>query len=313
MSSNGFDKLLGMVYTKTVKFLRLILGLGFLALFIPQVASAHLNGQPYVVVNGKPVGTDLSSNFYAGRIWDLASESYVAGATINFRVDHKVLTDTFTQYRWLWPDGTSTLDSGSGVTHRFATAGTYIVNLQSKGLSDPNYSTTLDTIGVNVLPHAGYRVPTANVTVTQLSVGIVRFTATPILDPSAKLANVLWNFGDSQTSTGTGVVARHTYTNAGDFKLVPAVQIKDSNGLYTDIVFNLQSLDSTFHASTYSGQTGAVIKLTQLPQNKKALLAVGVAAFLAILATFLVVLKTSGRGRKSSPPKPRKPPAKRRG
>lgn len=293
-----------------MKFLRLIPALVVALLFVPQLASAHLDGQSFVLVNSKPVASNLAGNFYAGVVLDLAPQNYQVNQPITFAVDRTVLSSSLTRYRWVWPGGQRTDDPGTSVTHAFPTTGSYTVTLQSKGLQDPNY-TQLDTIGVNVLPSANYKVPAADITVTQLGTGRVRFTLTPQLDPSATLADVSWNFGDK--STGTDAVAEHTYTIQGDFKLTPSVEIKDSNGLTRDIIFNIQSLDATFGASPYQGQAGATVKLTQLPQSKPALVAVGIASLLAVGTTVVVVLKTSGKSTKLRQPKPPKRSKGRRG
>jgi PKD repeat protein len=131
---------------------------------------------------------------------------------------------TITSYRWTFGDG----GTGQGVTvsHQYATAGTYGVQLtvtDETGLSTTSAATSV-TVGAGL--------PTASFSVSPTAPGVnesVFFNGSASTPGSGHLAitSYSWTFGDG--GTAQGVTASHKYTTAGTYSV--QLTVKDETGL----------------------------------------------------------------------------------
>jgi PKD repeat protein len=108
-----------------------------------------------------------------------------------------------------WDFGDGQTGSGSSVTHQYATAGPFTVNMTATDLDTAGdgveSNTATQSVSIpNTLPSATF---TDTYSAAGATAGQTAFAATPIDDGT--VTNYAWNFGDG---TGTGQDASHAYT-----------------------------------------------------------------------------------------------------
>jgi len=139
-------------------------------------------------------------------------------------------------YAWNWGDGSP---SGSGATasHTYGAAGTYTITLTVRD-SDGFLRTTGRSVTFNP-PTARFDVATVSFTIS--------VDASASSDPDGTIIAYAWDWGD--TSTGTGMLASHTYGASGRFTV--RLTVTDDAGLtgtaQAEVSVNATSLDFTFY------------------------------------------------------------------
>jgi PKD repeat protein len=122
-------------------------------------------------------------------------------------------TGTITSWSWSFGDQTPN-GIGSIVSHSYATAGTYQVTLT---ITDNNSQTSTITKTIVVTSN---NPPTADFTSTVTGLS-VNFNGGLSSDSDGTINSYSWNFGDSQTGTGSN--PSHTYSVAGTYNVILTV------------------------------------------------------------------------------------------
>ncbi len=145
-------------------------------------------------------------------------------------------------YAWDFGDG----DAGTGrtTTHDYMTDGAFTVSLvvtDEDGDDSQNSSTATITVNPNEPPVADFTVAPDT---PQPSPAAFTFDASASTDPDGQVDQYDWDFGDSQT--GTGSATNHTFTNNS---IVPAIfivtlTVTDDSGFTGDTTQNVTVLPS---------------------------------------------------------------------
>jgi len=135
------------------------------------------------------------------------------------------------RYTWSFGDG----DSGSGetVTHTYTSQGTYTVRLtvrDDEGAEDQ----TSRTVTISNRPPW----PSFTFSPTDPVEGPVRFDASGSRDEDGTIDGYEWDFGDG--SAGSGIVATHTYTEAGTYMVTLTVTDNDGAEMSGSKVVSVQ-------------------------------------------------------------------------
>jgi PKD repeat protein len=226
--------------------------------FHPTLSEAHLQpGPPYLLINGQYADTTLV-NASSGKIvspQDITNENFLVSTPISFEVDLSRLQVPATvvqqsRWRWKWDLRDSTYEEGSKKTHTYTKIGSYIVTLQVKDPTTPDFF-DYDLVQINVVPNLGYKIPTAEISTSLTSRGSVRdvvFTAKAAADPTTEISSYIWDFNDG--AIGDGQSTLHSYDNI-DVAVFPLVRVTDKNGLFSDTEIRLYSYGTTgFFGST---------------------------------------------------------------
>ena len=201
-----------------MKFLTYLILLLPVFLLIPQHASAHAGGgPPFVLINNKYAQT---SSLFLGAPTenglnvpqDTAPDNYVVNTPISFSIDTKqlsidpsVIDDLI--FKWSITTGSNFTEvvgdelRGTSVKTQFSKAGSYLVTLMSN--PSGNDFVIIDTILIQVLPTANYKIPTTTIAVASggKSGTKTTFTATSnFKDPA-----YYWDFSENKTEEGTSV------------------------------------------------------------------------------------------------------------
>jgi PKD repeat protein len=145
--------------------------------------------------------------------------SPAAGQVVNFNGSGSTAPagSTITAYAWNFGDG-GTASNGPTTSHRFTTAGTYVVRLT---VTDSAGRTGTTTNSVTVTA-ATQNAPTASFVFSPGSPGAVVYNATQSTPGSGRtIAAYSWNFGDG--TTGTGVTASKVFSQAGTYNVTLTV------------------------------------------------------------------------------------------
>jgi PKD repeat protein len=152
-------------------------------------------------------------------------------------------TGRIASYSWTWSDGTPA-SSGQVVSHTYTQPGTYTITLTVADTETPaNMNSRAFVVVVAgddepVEPGSQNRPPVAGFTITppRGSVGgEVTLDARTSSDPDGDALMFEWSFGDG--STGTGSLARHTYTRPGSYLI--RLTVRDTQNGSTDAAQSL--------------------------------------------------------------------------
>ncbi len=128
---------------------------------------------------------------------------------------------TIAIYAWDFGDGS--IGSGLTVSHAYANAGSYTVNLT---VTDDSGNTGTLSAAKTILD----RPPVPNFTVSATTVGLgspISFDSSCSSDPDGVVAGYSWNFGDG--SNGSSAIISHIYNTTGSFTVV--LVVTDDSGL----------------------------------------------------------------------------------
>lgn len=230
------------------------------AMLIPHSAQAHTEGKPFISVNGSYVTTNPLGGISSAK--DLATQVYVVGQPIRFVLDTAIMPVSGQTYGWRWSQDDQQVEAGQSITHTYAKPGSYIISLEFKTPAETDYR-SVDTVGVTVVPKAGYNLPTAKIKATQIGKSTVRYEAVTTHDASTNIANIAWRFADGDTAaSGSGAIVTHTYRLAKDFRTFPSVTVTDGNGLVAQAIFQLNRHNTQIEAADIPGLPRAVVAST---------------------------------------------------
>ena len=155
-----------------------------------------------------------------------ADVSIRVGQVLSFSASATDPDDDAVTVSWDFGDGTTA--SGLSTSHTYASEGTFTVTLtatDARGLADPNPATRTITVGPNAPPDGTIVTPAADVSIRAgQSVSFEGSASDPDGDP----VTVLWDFGDSFTSTAL-VPGGHVYATPGTYTVT--LTATDSLGL----------------------------------------------------------------------------------
>lgn len=271
--------------TKLLLALALILGL-------PAVAWAHVQGgPPYLQVNGDYA--DTTPIISSGQITvpqDISKKNILVGTEVDFKVDLSRLTVPITiaqssKWRWKFSLTDANFVEGVEVHHRYDQTGSYLITLQVKDPTSPNFI-DYDLVQVNITPKLDYVLPTATVSaVISRDSGLqdVTFSVQGAADPSTSLGGFSWDFGDGTQGSGDSVL--HSYAKSSS-AYYPLLRVTDSNGIFNDYVTEVTGDDrvSSMGSSYLATPSGKPLSSSGLPWA--ALLAGLVALVTAVFAVF---------------------------
>src|SRR5581483_8073256 len=129
-----------------------------LLLTVPANIFAHVqSGPPYLVVNSEYA--DTTPIISSGQIvvpQDITTTNILVGTEVIFRVDLSRLTVPPTvaqasKWRWKFDLTDSNFTEGLSVTHRYEKTGSYLVTLQVKDPTSPDFI-DYDLVQVNIVP-----------------------------------------------------------------------------------------------------------------------------------------------------------------
>lgn len=128
------------------------------------------------------------------------------------------------KYTWDFGDGT-TVEGGSGVTHKYAKGGTYNVTVRANdGTGETcGMGTAATTVNVNTPPIAN-----AGPNVVCCTDEQSKFNGSQSSDPDGDKLTYLWNFGDG--ATGEGAETQHAYSKFGKYNV--ALTVNDGKGTH---------------------------------------------------------------------------------
>jgi hypothetical protein len=180
---------------------------------------------------------------------------------VKFKVDEANFGQQ-AEFRWVWSEGRAGNDTGTQATHTFTKPGTYKVTLEARFSSAAAYAEA-GSVAVNVAPKAGYSLPTAKVEVNPRALvdGFeVGFDAKTTHDAEAKIVHYDWDFGDGDKAEGKTV--QHTYRSR-EFVASPYLKVTDSNGLVSEVAFDLRNRGAEVVTADIEGLAGvAAIRRT---------------------------------------------------
>ncbi len=134
-----------------------------------------------------------------------------------------------TGYKWDFGDGTTA--EGVNVSHSFSKYGKYIVGLiiSTDSETECNSASVQQMITINAAPVAS----AGNDVKTQVNSAVV-FNASASNDADGAIKSYLWDFGDGNTQNG--IMAYHSYENAGEYVVILTVQ--DNTTLANNTVYD---------------------------------------------------------------------------
>lgn len=213
-----------------------------LGIMKPPIASAHIGGKSGVKVDGLSVSSDAFSAYYAVTPSDISLKPLPVGQTASFEVDQSIIQGGSGDFRWYWENDR---DYTEGITakHAFSKAGMYIVNLKYRGSSSNTYD-VIDTIGVAVVPKAGYRMPDVKMRVTQTEVSGQPYSysiqAAVVTDPSTKIVDYTWQYdADSKADSKEQNVVRSFASLREVNNALTGLTVTDGNGLKTNATMHI--------------------------------------------------------------------------
>jgi PKD repeat protein len=162
------------------------------------------------------------------------------GATVTF--DGSASSDpggAIANYAWDFGDGTaSATNAAATITHPYATAGTFIVQLT---VTDGNggSTTTFRQLRVNAKPVASFSYGP----VTPLIGEQVSFDGTTSADPDGTISKYDWDLDGNGTFETTGANPTHVYGEAGDVKV--KLQVTDADNTVSDVVQRTVTVQAT--------------------------------------------------------------------
>jgi PKD domain len=295
---------------------------GSLALLLPAIASAHtVNQPPFVYVDG------VASGYYAvtysslpdfGLPQDSMPQTMTVGQSLNFKIntDNLPILPEELQYltfTWDMADGTSA--KGISFTHTYAKPGPYIVRLTSSDSRTPSdQPQLLDTVLLNILPNASYKLPTPYLEVNGEHSGDVvndilkaSFARAVTLDASrssqgtSPIASYRWDLGDQSLSNDKTVT--HVY-NAQLSTVVPVLRVTDTIGFYADSTAQVQN-------GQFDPVAAAKPTSTATPSRTKQTAGVIGGLIVVLLASALFLRNRTLSGGAAKPRVPRQPKPRR--
>lgn len=256
------------------KFLSLISFILYLIIF-PIISVAHTTAQlSYFKINGVytnpyPITSTSVTDFQVPQ--DSTPQAYLINQTLNFALDTTRLPvplDTIQKGTLTWNFGDEATAQGLANTHTYSKIGTYLLTINLTVPGDTNQY-PIQSIFLNIVPNKNYQLPKPQIkvngqTVSSGSTVLVDLSQSVKLEADLEPQNdqvieYAWDLGDGNSSSQKSL--SHNYVNT-QFKLVPILRIKDSQGFIVDTSIVLSNQPSAkFSLKTLSIDGGIVILL----------------------------------------------------
>lgn len=275
---------------------------------------AHVGGgPPFLVVDGVYAATNpYYFNDPAINIpQDYTGKTYLVNKPISLSIDLQQLLvppdiAAKSTFRWTFSEGSSQHEFGTRLEHTYTKPGSYIISLEALAPGETQY-VLLDTVELDVLPNAQYKLPTALMAVEtthRQSTKPILFKSTYATDTSTKVKNIIWGFGDGTTATQQNVL--HTYTNLQDYSTFPVIfRITDANGFkgYAGVI--VEASQGSLHfvnnvgkentipvSNTITAETSTVSnKVTGAGPSLLVFIIIGGVIFIVIIAIVFGIIK----------------------
>lgn len=179
---------------------------------------------------------------------DAAKNSFLVGEPISFEIDRERLSvsDEIVQKAHLsWDFGDSQKAEGLKNSHAYDKPGSYIVTVDAQ-YDEIAGKQQLQSVLINVLPDAGYKIPKAVILVNgkKSADSVVdtlkfdfgkelAFDASASKTGSSKIVEYIWDFGDGENGDGVSVKHRYSKDLIAD-QVFPVLRVKDENGFFSD-------------------------------------------------------------------------------
>jgi hypothetical protein len=232
---------------------------------------AHLgNGPPFMKVNGVYSQTN-PYNQGSSKLtmsWDTAPQKYLINKPITFTIDVPTLMSVTTiplsfmkdvQFRWTVATGDNfekkenKSTAGAAFTRTFTKPGSYLVIAEAKLPADTDYI-LINTIQVDVLPTADYKLPHASAYVGTHDNdpgSNVLLVSNSISDPSTKIQKYVWDLGDERLKTGATL---DTKLERADTMGTETIfhRVIDGNGFIADVGFVVDKVGDKLRFDPYA-------------------------------------------------------------
>lgn len=229
-------------------------------LFSPQVAKAHIAGQPpFFLMNEKyadyyPVYSTSITNFTLPQ--DMAPENYLIDEPIAFKIDKDMLPfppEVIEQITFSWDFGDGTTGEGTENSHTYTSPGSYLlkINADYGEYSDPNTKPVIQAVLLHVLPDKGYRLPKVVISVngTAIEDPIIDTLSFPpnenldfkasLIGGSSPIKDYYWDRGDGTSTTDPEF--SYTYETDAPAYLFPFLRVSDENGFIVDTYVQIEN------------------------------------------------------------------------
>ncbi|HSW97663.1 MAG TPA: PKD domain-containing protein [Candidatus Saccharimonadales bacterium] len=154
-------------------------------------------------------------------------------------------------FRWTFADSRDVAVQrlyGVKQTYTYTKPGSYILTLDVKAPGETQY-TTIDTVQLDVLPNEQYKMPKASMSIAtdhRQSTKPLLFQSNFSVDPSTKVKEIIWGFGDGAIAKEKD--ALHTYTNLQDYSTFPVIfRVTDDNGFKSYAGVIVESVKGQLH------------------------------------------------------------------
>lgn len=269
--------------------------------------SAHIGGgPPFLEVNG--VYAQTNPYFFNDPTinipQDYTGKTYLANKAIEFFVDTNQLLvppdiAAKSTFRWTYAEGNTNYGFGIKQTHTYTTPGSYILSLEVKAPGETEY-TVIDTVQLDVRPNEQYKLPKASMSIAtdhRKSTKPLLFQSDFSVDPSTKVKDIIWGFGDGVTSKEKDSL--HTYTNLQDYSTFPVIfRVTDTNGFKSYAGVIVESIKGQLHFVDNLGKENTIPVsdiMTNLHTNKQSnttipLQPLGISAGIFVVIIIIIIV-----------------------
>jgi hypothetical protein len=231
--------------------------------------AGHGSGPPYVKVNGEYANTNPILNYTTPKQFevgaDVASPSaYIVKGAMLFEIDMEFFPNPYAfredpttmmqvpiegapQPVFRWNFGDNSQVEGQSVEHTYSKAGTYLVDLEVKFPGKIDTFQSVNTIQINILPHAGYKIPQPRITfdgkvITNPDRDYVEIEPFKnySFDGSKSTGSIKkyqWDFDDGSGTEGK--LVSHKYRDPDLITAYPVLRVTDEYGIFSDIYATL--------------------------------------------------------------------------
>lgn len=254
--------------------LNLFIVFGLMTIFCAYTVRAHSSELSYVKINGEYVAENPILEYATPFAFTMGSDistssGYVIHSPVVFEVDRENFPNPYKgvndntvlpKFRWSFGDSTEKVE-GSKVTHTYIKPGTYVVNIEVAYEGKLNGYSGLNTVQINVLPFAEYKLPKAKISINSRlitdpvkEIYQVAGDRTVVLDGSASEGDIVsysWDFSDE--TKGTGERVTHAYSHSEYFPMFPILRVTDRFNISHDTFIFLDAPLSTNVMSDFLG------------------------------------------------------------
>lgn len=171
-------------------------------------------------------------------------------------------------FRWTFAEGNTVYAFGQKLTHTYTKPGSYLLSVDVKAPGETEY-TNIDTVQLDVLPSDTYTMPKASISVATYQRNALKpllFQSTFSADPSTKVKDIMWGFGDGTTSKEKS--ASHIYKNLQDYATFPVIfRVTDENGFKSYAGVIVESVKGKLHFIDNLGKENTIPVSDTMPEQ----------------------------------------------